>query len=101
MRLYMRDDMQEFPSRVWSVLRAKNSVLRLKLTTRCSGCVSRELVRGWFLAACLLCLTALPVLASPVTAIDPDAHYPEGPLWRDGKLFYVEYSASNIKSWDG
>ena len=36
-----------------------------------------------------------------VTAIDGDAHYPEGPLWRDGKLLYVEYSAGNIKSWDG
>jgi gluconolactonase len=34
-------------------------------------------------------------------AIDRDAHYPEGPLWRDGRLLYVEYSAGNIKSWDG
>lgn len=42
-----------------------------------------------------------PVLADQVAAIDRDAHYPEGPLWREGKLFYVEYSASNIKTWDG
>jgi gluconolactonase len=39
--------------------------------------------------------------SSGLTPIDGDAHYPEGPLWRDGKLFYVEYSTNNIKSWDG
>ena len=59
---------------------------------------TRRGVRGLCL---LLCLGAFPALADQVTAIDPDARYPEGPLWRDGKLFYVEYSASNIKSWDG
>jgi gluconolactonase len=50
--------------------------------------------------ACLVCLAA-PALAAEVVAIDPDARYPEGPLWRDGRLLYVEYAASNIKSWDG
>jgi gluconolactonase len=59
---------------------------------------TRRGVRGLCL---LLCLGAFPALADQITAIDPDASYPEGPLWRDGKLFYVEYSASNIKSWDG
>ncbi len=39
--------------------------------------------------------------STPLTIIDRDAHYPEGPLWRAGKLFYVEYSAGNIKTWDG
>ncbi len=39
--------------------------------------------------------------AGSLSAIDPDAHYPEGPVWRDGQLFYVDYSASNIKRWDG
>jgi gluconolactonase len=29
------------------------------------------------------------------------AAYPEGPLWRDGKLLYVEYAGPGIKSWDG
>jgi sugar lactone lactonase YvrE len=54
-----------------------------------------------YLAACALCLTALSALAGSVTAIDPDARYPEGPLWQEGRLFYVEYAASNIKTWDG
>ncbi|MBS0419591.1 MAG: SMP-30/gluconolactonase/LRE family protein [Proteobacteria bacterium] len=48
----------------------------------------------------LLALAATPALAQ-VTAIDPGAHYPEGPLWHGGKLLYVEYSDGNIKSWDG
>ena len=39
--------------------------------------------------------------AGSVSAIDPDAHYPEGPVWRAGQLFYVDYSAGNIKRWDG
>jgi sugar lactone lactonase YvrE len=40
-------------------------------------------------------------LCEQVTIVDRDAHYPEGPLWRDGKLLYVEYSTSNIKAWSG
>ena len=39
--------------------------------------------------------------AEELTTIDPQARYPEGPLWRDGKLFYVEYAPGNIKQWDG
>lgn len=36
-----------------------------------------------------------------VTVIDPQAIYPEGPVWRDGKLYYVEYAGPGIKVWDG
>ena len=35
------------------------------------------------------------------TLIDSTARYPEGPLWRDGRLFYVEYAGPGIKVWDG
>jgi gluconolactonase len=52
-------------------------------------------------AALLLLLTALAARGATLTVVDPQAHYPEGPLWRDGRLLYVEYSANNIKSWDG
>ena len=48
-----------------------------------------------------LALGACPALCAPLTAIDRDAHYPEGPLWRDGRLFYVEYSTGHIKTWNG
>lgn len=33
--------------------------------------------------------------------VDSKAIYPEGPLWQDGKLRYVEYAGPGIKSWDG
>ena len=67
---------------------------------RGSGCAELPTVQR-ALAAWLLSLAGVPALAGQITIVDPDAHYPEGPLWRDGKLFYVEYARSNIKSWDG
>jgi len=36
-----------------------------------------------------------------VTVVDPQAIYPEGPVWRHGKLFYVEYAGPGVKVWDG
>jgi sugar lactone lactonase YvrE len=35
------------------------------------------------------------------TALVTAAAYPEGPLWRDGKLLYVEYAGPGVKIWDG
>ncbi|MBV8741365.1 MAG: SMP-30/gluconolactonase/LRE family protein [Sinobacteraceae bacterium] len=58
------------------------------------------LLPGTALAAVML-LAACFATGAPLTIIDPEAHYPEGPLWRAGKLLYVEYSAGNIKTWDG
>lgn len=52
-------------------------------------------------SAVLLLLTGESALGQQTGIVDPDAHYPEGPVWRDGKLFYVEYSAGTIKAWDG
>jgi sugar lactone lactonase YvrE len=53
------------------------------------------------LVACLLAFAAASTFCAQITIVDGDAHYPEGPLWRDGKLLYVEYSTGNIKTWDG
>jgi sugar lactone lactonase YvrE len=49
----------------------------------------------------VLALVSCCVRAEELTTVDPQARYPEGPLWRDGKLFYVEYAPGNIKQWDG
>ena len=57
--------------------------------------------RPRILAPLILLWLAGGAQAGSVGAIDPNAHYPEGPVWRDGQLFYVEYSAGNIKRWDG
>ncbi len=31
--------------------------------------------------------------------LDAEAQYPEGPLWRDGALYYVEFAAQRIARW--
>jgi len=78
----------------------RSSALVRRLDTD-AGSASRPAAPGRYLAALLLCLVGAPALAGQITTVDPDARYPEGPLWRDGKLFFVEYAQSNIKTWDG
>lgn len=43
----------------------------------------------------------LGVVQAHTVLVDASAAYPEGPLWRDGKLLYVEYAGPGIKDWDG
>jgi sugar lactone lactonase YvrE len=52
------------------------------------------------IVAAALIVTFAAARAGVVT-IDPKAIYPEGPLWQNGKLRYVEYGGPGIKSWDG
>jgi gluconolactonase len=47
-----------------------------------------------FAAACF-------TLAILMKVIDPSARFPEGPVWHDGKLYYVEYGGHTVKTWDG
>jgi gluconolactonase len=35
------------------------------------------------------------------TVVDAHAIYPEGPVWHDGELFFVEYGGPGVKVWDG
>jgi gluconolactonase len=58
-------------------------------------------LRCGIVLTCLLALAEAPALCEQIAIVDRDAHYPEGPLWSNGKLLYVEYSANNIKSWNG
>jgi gluconolactonase len=39
--------------------------------------------------------------AAEVQVINPKASFPEGPLWHDGRLYYVEYGADTLMMWDG
>jgi gluconolactonase len=51
------------------------------------------------LALIAVCLTAH---AGPkVNVLNADASYPEGPVWYQGKLYYVEYGRDAITVWDG
>jgi gluconolactonase len=51
----------------------------------------------WVVGAAILA----GVAPAETALVDATAVYPEGPLWRDGKLLYVEYAGSGIKMWDG
>ena len=54
------------------------------------------------IALCCALAAASPLAArAATTVLDAAAVYPEGPLWKDGKLLYVEYAGPGIKSWDG
>jgi gluconolactonase len=39
--------------------------------------------------------------AAAFTILNDDAHYPEGPVWYQGKLYYVEYDRNTVTVWDG
>ncbi len=39
--------------------------------------------------------------AANVTVIDAEAFFPEGPVWHDGALWYVEYAGNTLMRWDG
>jgi gluconolactonase len=49
----------------------------------------------------ILALLSAAASAMGLMVIDSRAAYPEGPLWRDGKLLYVEYAGPGVKIWDG
>jgi len=54
----------------------------------------------------LLCFLAgsciAPVAgAQQVKVLNDDAHFAEGPVWYQGKLYYVEYDRSSVDTWDG
>jgi sugar lactone lactonase YvrE len=41
------------------------------------------------------------VSASEIEVIVREASFPEGPLWHGGQLYYVEYGADTVRTWDG
>jgi sugar lactone lactonase YvrE len=50
-----------------------------------------------------LCAVALPMIAHAdgVKIINDDVHFAEGPVWHQGKLYYVEYDRNTVDTWDG
>jgi gluconolactonase len=51
----------------------------------------------WLVVVCM----AMPVHAARFEILNEDAHFPEGPIWRAGKLYYVEYDRNTVTVWDG
>jgi gluconolactonase len=54
-----------------------------------------------YLAFFVLCLSRVGAGWAGVDVVDAHAAYPEGPLWDQGRLLYVEYAGNDIKAWDG
>ena len=53
-----------------------------------------------YLGLLMSSLLAFDIRAA-TTLVDAGAVYPEGPLWHNGNLLYVEYAGPGIKRWDG
>jgi gluconolactonase len=49
----------------------------------------------------LMAVFALDAHADGVQILNADAHFPEGPIWYHGKLYYVEYDRNSVTAWDG
>jgi gluconolactonase len=54
----------------------------------------------------LFCCVIATLLVSKVTAqevrvLNADVHFPEGPVWYHGRLYYVEYDRNTVTVWDG
>ena len=41
------------------------------------------------------------VFADGLQVVNDDVHFPEGPVWHLGKLYYVEYDRNTVTVWDG
>ena len=41
------------------------------------------------------------LLLGLLSVLNQDAHFPEGPIWHDGRLYYVEYDRNTVTVWDG
>ncbi|MBV8806468.1 MAG: SMP-30/gluconolactonase/LRE family protein [Sinobacteraceae bacterium] len=52
------------------------------------------------ISAVLACL-AMSVEAADFRVLNEDAHFPEGPIWYSGRLYYVEYDRNTVTVWDG
>jgi sugar lactone lactonase YvrE len=62
----------------------------------------RNLPAAVLCGAVMYCGAAMPCLAQGgVKVLNADAHYPEGPIWYHGKLYYVEYDRNAVMTWDG
>ncbi len=53
------------------------------------------------LAAAVAVAVASVAHADGVRVLNDDAHFPEGPVWYHGKLYYVEYDRNSVTTWDG
>ncbi len=58
-------------------------------------------MKSLLLGLVLLAGAAPMARAAEVRVLNDDAHFPEGPIWYQGKLYYVEYDRNSVTTWDG
>ena len=58
-------------------------------------------MRDILLVLLVLASAAPPAHAADVRVLNDDAHFAEGPIWHEGKLYYVEYDRNSVTTWDG
>jgi gluconolactonase len=63
--------------------------------------VKKYLYRLLLLADMLIWAGMANSASSGVKVINADVHFPEGPIWYHGKLYYVEYDRNSVTMWDG
>jgi gluconolactonase len=51
--------------------------------------------------ASLYALACAGAAHAAIQVLNDDAHFPEGPVWYRGKLYYVEYDRNAVMTWDG
>jgi gluconolactonase len=54
-----------------------------------------------FLSLVFATAVASAAQADGIRVLNDDVHFPEGPVWYHGKLYYVEYDRSTVTTWDG
>lgn len=63
---------------------------------------SHDVKSSWAIAGLLALGLALPPCqAAHIDVLNDDVHFAEGPVWHDGKLYYVEYDRNTVTVWDG
>ncbi|MGA9025305.1 MAG: SMP-30/gluconolactonase/LRE family protein [Steroidobacteraceae bacterium] len=53
------------------------------------------------LGACAAMLFLCGASRAGMMVVDAHSAYPEGPLWRAGRLYFVEYAGPGVRVWDG
>ena len=61
----------------------------------------RELLRRSLRGLLVMAVAAAGARAEGVRVLNEDAHFAEGPIWYQGKLYYVEYDRNSVTTWNG
>jgi gluconolactonase len=58
-------------------------------------------VRNYLVSMIFAAVIAFVAHADDIRILNGDVHFPEGPVWYHGKLYYVEYDRNTVTTWDG